>query len=306
MLNWSSYVEPSRIGHAAVIHLAPFRNGTYAGDGTHQVLASVPVADLPNTVPDALRGHVAPVRDRQGRRVDYQLVHSIVDDAVTPQVVEVFRRWRSTWMYSAELGDLAQLRTLRRWLPALQRRTRIPLDNMARINWQADSIDPDTAFTLLDHLGEVRRLLADTGKTGWVLYDVAKNTRVRAGVCLDHQETLLASTSRCVITNSDGQLLLHYDGPFANTHHGGPKPSIRLDGWVRTADTTTLHGSGTTWTADPATKALLADLAPTAPTLRITSVPAAEVFEPTTARLVAAFLRAAHNGTTVQITTTPA
>jgi hypothetical protein len=288
--------------------IRPIRNGLYAGDGARIVRAQVRLGDASDVVPDMLRPHLLDVRNRAGARIDYQLDLSRLRD-VAPhrcaQLTSAFGHWRAGWMYTVDLGELALLRTLRRWLPAIAARSGLDLTHLSGIDWRDEAIDPETATRLVDQIAQTRRLLAARGEQGWGLYDVTDRAHIRAGISVCGQETLLASPGRAVLAEPGGAICLQYDNQFHQAAAGLSQSRIRVEGWTHTAGGLTVRASETSWTADARTDALLSELAVACPMVRVITLPAVEVFEAVLTGLSAAALHAAHHTSLLRIAATP-
>lgn len=183
-----------------------------------EILAVVDLAAVPEIPFAALRGLLVPVRDDDGRLVDWTMLASTLDD---PEAMATYWQWRRRWRTSWSVGPVTNITALRRTAAEIGHHVGPHLDALLEALTGIERGDvlwsPDDADELLLELDALRLALIDTIEAGpgaGIVDETPGPTRV-AGLARtwvpDDVELVLAATSTTavVVRPWDGLVVVH-------------------------------------------------------------------------------------------------
>ena len=185
-----------------------------------EILAVVDLAAVPEIPFAALRGLLVPVRDDDGRLVDWTMLASTLDD---PEAMAIYWQWRRRWRTSWPIGPVANIGALRRTAAEMGHRLGPHLDELlgALAGVEGDDVlwSPDDADDLLLELDALRLALIDTIEAGpgaGIVDEMPGPTRVaglaRTWVPDDIELVLAATSSTAVVVRPWDGLVVVHDG----------------------------------------------------------------------------------------------
>ena len=200
-----------------------------------EILATVDIAAVPQIPYASLRSVLIPVRDDDGRLVDWHLSATAMDEAETMAEFWAWRRrWRSSWPIGPVSNIAALLRTADEMGHHVGEELAVLLRQLAGVEGGEVVFDSDEVAVdeLLAQIEALRLALIDTIEAGpgaGIVDDTPSASRQpglsRAWVPDDVEHVLAATASTAVVVRpGDGLVLLH-DGP-----------RFRSLSWVTTVD----------------------------------------------------------------------
>ena len=195
-----------------------------------EILATVDIAAVPQIPFASLRSVLLPVRDADGRLVDWHLSATAMDE---PETMAEFWSWRRRWRSSWPIGPVSNVAALLRTAEEMGHRLGEELHHLLLrlVDAEADDVVFDSDEVAIDELlaqiEALRLALIDTIEAGpgaGIVDDTPSASRQpglsRAWVPDDTEHVLAATaTTAVVVRPGDGLVLLH-DGPQFRSSRG--------------------------------------------------------------------------------------
>jgi len=189
-----------------------------------EILATVDIAAVPQIPYASLRPVLIPVRDDEGRLVDWHLSAIAMDDAET---MAEFWAWRSRWRSSWPVGPVSNIASLLRTADEMGHHLGQELEDLLRRLVDTEGGDvvlpvdsPAASGELLAQVEALRLALIDTIEAGpgaGIVDDTPSGGRQlglsRTWVPDDVEQVLAATSTTAVVVRPGDGLVLLYDGP---------------------------------------------------------------------------------------------